>query len=117
MAISAYLRDQTLDTVFVGPVYVSLHSSDPALTGAAEVSGGTYARQLVTFAPSAGGEKRSNSVVDFTGVPAGTVSDVGLWDAVSGGNFLWGLDLPSPVSVAAGKPLRIPSGGLVPALV
>lgn len=70
--------------------YVSLHTGSPGTTGANEVAGGSpaYARKSISFSAASGGSKSSSSqpVLD---VPAGTtVTHLGLWDAVSSGNFL-----------------------------
>jgi hypothetical protein len=40
---------------------LSLHAGDPGGTGANEASGGSYARQAITFAASSGGSQASNN--------------------------------------------------------
>jgi hypothetical protein len=69
--------------------YVSLHSSDPGDTGAAEIAGGApaYARQTGALATSTT-SARSLTVASTHNVPASTtVAYVGLWSAASGGTF------------------------------
>ena len=72
-------------------VYLSLHTADPGTTGADEVSGGSYARQAITWNAASSGYQTSSDGQTFTGMP--TVSGdlwLGLWGASSGGTFYWG---------------------------
>jgi len=80
--------------------FASLHTADPGGTGASEVTGGTYGRQSVsgtgTF-PTVVGDSVTNSAaaINFTLMPACTVTYVGFWDAVTTGNFLHGQSMTS----------------------
>jgi hypothetical protein len=43
----------------------------------------------------------------------GTITHLGLWDASTGGQFLWSFELFSPVSITAGgSPLSVNAGQL-----
>jgi hypothetical protein len=99
-----------------GTLYVSLHTADPGRTGASELSGSGYARQAVTFDPAAGGATDAVADVVFpanSGGAAYTVSHIGLWDAVTGGNYHDGAALAGGAkTVAVGANLRIPSADL-----
>lgn len=69
--------------------HLSAHSAYSS-TGANELTGGTpaYARKAVTYA-AASGEARAASNTPTFDVPAGaTVRWIGMWDALTGGNFL-----------------------------
>lgn len=121
MALSAYLRDKLLDhylkgTAFTQPtnVFVSLHTGDPGTTGASEVAGGSYARvnANTSFAAASGGSKATNAILDFAGMPAATITHVGIWDAASAGNFLVGGALSASKTTNAGDTFRLPSGQL-----
>jgi hypothetical protein len=98
MTISNYLEAKVLDAVFnnislaITTPYISLHTADPGETGASEVTGGSYVRQAGSFASASGGTITSDAAVNFTGMPAVTVTHVGVWDSLIGGanNFLWG---------------------------
>lgn len=97
--------------------FVSLHTSDPGDTGAAEVAGGAYARQgPVAFANSgANPTTASNSAIVAYGTAStdwGTVAFFGVWDAITGGNFQGSgaLDVPRPV--LAGDQIRFLTGAL-----
>lgn len=84
-------------------VWASLHTASPGDTGINEVTGGSpaYARKQLTFAVAASGSMATTAPVVFD-VPAGTVAWVGLWDAVSGGNFLGSHDVVDEVFAAQG---------------
>ena len=77
--------------------YVSLHTGDPGDTGASEVVGGSYARVQRDAADanwSAGtatdGLTSNVATITFPSPSAnwGVVTHFGVWDAVSGGNFI-----------------------------
>ena len=125
MALSAYLRDKLLDhflkgTAYTAPtnIYVSLHTADPGTTGANEAAGGSYARQIGTsaFAAASAGSKASNAVIEFAGMPAATLTHVGVWDASSAGNFLVGGALSASKTTNSGDTFRLPSGQLTVSL-
>lgn len=73
----------------VGATHGSLHTAYSS-TGTSEVTGGSpaYARKALTWAAASGRSKATSASAVFD-VPAGTtVRWVGLWDAVTAGNFL-----------------------------
>lgn len=71
---------------------ISLHTGDPGTTGAAEVTGGSYARQTTTWGTPAGAQVTGSQVT--LNVPAGvTISYWGLWSPV--------IAAPSGLGVAA----------------
>lgn len=114
---STYLKNKILDAIFnatpfslAGDPYVSLHTADPGATGADEVAGGSYARVQAAFSAAASGAVSNSGNIDHTGMPAATVTHAGLWDASSGGNFLWGGPLGSSIAIGAGNTHRIPTG-------
>ena len=91
--------------------YVSLHTADPANTGASEVSGSAYARQgPITFANAgANPTVASNAaIVTFPTATAGwgTVSYFGIWDAATAGNFRGSGALTTPKPVNTGDTPR-----------
>lgn len=93
-------------------VYISLHTADPGTTGANECTGGSYARQNATstFATASNKAIDSNVNLNWAGMPSATVTHIGIWDAVSSGNFLCGGALAASKSVSAGNTFKIPSG-------
>jgi len=98
MSTSDYAENKILETLlkataFTPATHASLHTGSPGETGANEVAGGSYARQLVAAAgwtAAAGGLSDNLNAITFGGMPAGEVQAVGLWDAVAAGNFLAG---------------------------
>lgn len=87
--------------------YVSVHTeSEPDSTGSGEVSGGTYARQAITWTSPSNGEMSSEQELEFD-IPAGTtVRSIGLWSADTGGTFL-GSQPIEPDTYAVGGVLTI----------
>jgi hypothetical protein len=118
MSISNYLEDELLDAVFsngsfaVATCYISLHTADPGETGADECTGGSYARQQAAFDTASGGATANTDQEEFTSMPACTITHVGVWDAVSSGNFLWGGALSASKVVNSGDTVRIAAGDL-----
>lgn len=119
MSISDYYENKILDHMlraqaFTPPatVYVSLHTADPGETGASEVTGGSYAREAVTFAAASGGTVASSADLTFASMPAATITHTALWDASSAGNCLWTGALSASKTLQAGDTFQILSGNL-----
>jgi hypothetical protein len=94
--------------------YLSLHTADPVLTGASEVSSGGYARQAVVFGTS-GATLVSTDAQTFTvpALPSG-VRNFGIWSAATGGTYLGGGTTTGlAVSIPAGTTLTFAIGALV----
>lgn len=127
MPMSDFLAHKLLDHVrgkasYAMPTaYVALHDGAPGLTGANEVTGGSYARQATAGADwnAASGRIGDNAnAISFTSMPACTVLGVSLWDAVSSGNCLWTAWLSTVVKPfvctdTTNNLARSPSHGLV----
>lgn len=118
---SAYLRDKVIKHVlgeasFTMPTntYLALYTNNPTIndTGT-EVTGGSYARQQLSFANASNGAKVSNTSETFSTMPATTVTHWGIRDASSGGNLLYfgAFDIAIPLN--AGNNLPIASGDIV----
>ena len=92
MPLADFAKNLTLDALDEsqtnGVKYLSLHTAYSA-TGTNEVTGGSpaYARKAATWNAAATGSKALASNVVFD-VPATSVAYIGLWDAVTAGNFL-----------------------------
>lgn len=116
---STYLANKVLDAIYnataigiAADVWVSLHTASPGDNGANEVTGGSYARQQVPFGAAATKALANTGNVDYTSMPAATVTHVGVWDAVTAGNFLGGGILVAQKVVGAGDTFRFPTGDL-----
>jgi len=97
--------------------YVGLYTAAPSDSGGGtEVSGNGYARQAVTFAAatSPGGTTSNTGAVSFTasGGNWGTITHIGIHDAVSGGNLLWHGSMTASKTVADGDTLEFSIGNI-----
>lgn len=94
--------------------YVALFTSNPDEDASGtEVSGGAYARQSATFTVS--GNTASNSgALEYPTATAGygTVTHVGVFDALTGGNLIAYAALTLSKTIDTGDVLRIPDGDL-----
>ena len=119
---STYLRQKVYEavlnaTAYTGPatIYVSLHTGTTGLTGTNEVTGNGYARTAVTMAVPVNGVGASTSTVTFPApTPAawGTLTNFGFWDASTGGNFMAGDVLASPIVTSIGVAVSFPIGNI-----
>lgn len=115
---SDYLENKILDHVFrntsytpAATLYLALFTSSASgagleagtLTG--EVSGGSYARQTVTFSAASGGSTSNSGTITFPAASAnwGTIRYVAVMDASSAGNVLWWQQLTSDVTINSGN--------------
>lgn len=98
-----------------GAKYASLHTAYSA-SGANEVTGGSpaYARQPLTWSAASAGVKSAVATLPIWDVPISTdVPWIGLWDAVTTGNFL-GM---GPNGGLAVKRFLVPTGDLASDLI
>lgn len=118
MSISNYCELKLLDAVFnatafsVTTPYVSLHTADPGETGDSECVGGSYARQSGSFAAASAGATTTDAQISYATMPACTITHVGVWDASTSGNFLWGGALTASKTVNSGDTVQIANGDL-----
>lgn len=138
MAFSQYLADKLLiwvkGTSFptaLSTVYISLHSSDPGTAGttgdvqltvtgsANRTSVTTSTLSSVGAAPGGGFQVTNNNSLQITASAAGaaTVTHFGVWDAVTGGNFLASGSLTASVGVVIGDTVQFNAGALAIRLV
>lgn len=124
--MSNYLEDKILDhvlknTSYTSPttVYLGLFTSDPTDAGSGtEVSGGSYARQPISFAAASGGSSATNADITFPQATAswGTVSHVGILDQLTTGNLLFHTALTTSKAIDSGDIFKVTSGNLTVAL-
>ena len=94
-----------------GNSWVSLHTADPGITGASEVTGGSpaYARKQTTWTAGTADGVSNGSQVTFD-APAGTYTHAGVWTAVTAGTFVGSVALSGSVTLGAqGQVLVTPS--------
>ena len=124
--LSNYLENELLDHVlrnvsYTSPttVYVGLFTTDPTDAGTgSEVSGGSYARQIVSVTTATGGIVTSSADITFPQATAswGTISHIGLLDALSSGNLLMHTALTTSRAIETGDVLKISTGSLTASL-
>jgi hypothetical protein len=85
MAFATATLNNFLDNLNSLATHASLHTADPGGTGASEVTGGSYARQAISWNAASGASKTITATVVFQ-IPAGTtITHAGTWSASSGG--------------------------------
>jgi hypothetical protein len=119
---SNYLENKILDHVlknvsYTSPttVYVGLFTSAPTdTTSGTEISGGSYARQALSVTTASAGITTSSADINFPQATAnwGTISHIGLLDAVTSGNLLMYTALNTAKTIETDDILKISSGSL-----
>lgn len=120
--ISDYAENKLLDHVlgtlaYTKPtaVYVALYTTNPtdADTGT-EVSGGAYARQSATFSAASAGATSNSADIVFAEATAnwGTITHIGIRDALTLGNLLWHGPLTTAKEITTGDQFKIKTGDL-----
>jgi hypothetical protein len=117
-----YLENKLLDHVlnnesFTSPttVYVGLFTATPTdTTSGTEVSGGSYARQVLSVSTASDGVVTSDADITFPQATGnwGTVVALGIHDALSSGNLLMYTDLTTSKTIETGDILKVSSGSL-----
>lgn len=111
--INATLRN----TSYTSPttVYLALYTDDPtdADTGT-EISGGSYARQAITFGAPSNGTSTNSAAIEFPAATAnwGTITHVGIRDALTSGNLLYHTALDAAKTINNGDIFKILTSNL-----
>ena len=111
--VNATLRN----TSYTSPatVYLALYTNDPtdADTGT-ECSGTAYARQSITFGAPSNGASTNSAAIEFpqAGGAWGTITHIGIRDALTTGNLLYHTALDASKTIATGDVFRIAVGSL-----
>ena len=120
--LSNYLENALINvtlraTSYTAPttVYLALYTTDPtdADTGT-ECSGTSYARQAVTFGAPSNGVSTNSAAVEFpqAGSSWGTITHIGIRDALTTGNLLYHTPLDASKTIATGDVFRIATSSL-----
>jgi hypothetical protein len=123
-ALSDYLESGLLrlvihGTAFTPPTNIYLALFTTATNdagGGTEVTGGSYARQLVTFGAESGGQVINTAALTYTNMPAATITHGALVDALTAGNFLFHGPFNAPKVVGAGDDLIMAIGDVIATL-
>jgi len=122
-ALSNFAENEMLDHMlgtgsYTAPtnVFLSLWTSDPTDAGSGtEISGNGYARQDINFGAASGGVATSSGVVTFptaSGGAWGTLTHIGIHDAVSSGNLLFHGSLTAAKTISDGDVMQIANGAI-----
>jgi hypothetical protein len=120
--MSNYLENALINgtlraTSYTAPTttFLALYTNDPtdADTGT-EVTGGSYVRQAITFSAPSGGATSNSSAIEFPQCTAdwGTVTHIGIRDAVTTGNLLYHSALDTSKVIANGDIFKITATNL-----
>lgn len=120
--MSNYLENALINgtlrgTTYTAPTttYLALYTADPtdADTGT-ECSGGSYARQAITFGAPSNGASTNSAAIEFPQATAdwGTVTHVGIRDALTSGNLLYHTALDASKIINSGDIFKITAGNL-----
>jgi len=120
--MSNYLENALINvtlraTAYTAPttVYLALYTTDPtdADTGT-ECSGTSYARQSITFGAPSNGVSTNSAAIEFpqAGGAWGTITHIGIRDALTVGNLLYHTPLDASKTIASGDVFRIATGSL-----
>ena len=121
MSFTNFLETEILDHVFAGSAYtapttkyVALYTATPGETGGGtELSGSAYVRKAIAFATS-GNTTSNNAAIEFPTATGswGSVTHVGVFDALTSGNLMAYATLTSAKTIDSGDVFRIPTGDL-----
>ena len=111
--INATLRN----TTYTSPstVYAALFTTDPTDAGTGtEVSGGSYARQAITFGAPSNGASTNSAAVEFPQATGnwGTITHFGIYDASSSGNLLYHGALTSSKTIETGDVFKFATSNI-----
>lgn len=121
MSFTNFLETEILDHVFAGAAYTApsthylgLFTAAPGEAGGGtELSGNAYVRKAVAFTTS-GDTTSNNAAVEFPTATGswGTVTHVGVFDALTTGNLMAYATLSASKAIETGDVFRVPSGDL-----
>jgi len=120
--MSNYLENALINvtlraTAYTAPttVYLALYTTDPtdADTGT-ECTGTSYARQSITFGSPSNGVSTNSAAIEFpqAGGAWGTITHIGIRDALTVGNLLYHTPLDASKTIATGDVFRVAVGSL-----
>jgi hypothetical protein len=89
---------------------VTANGSDSA--AGTEVTGGSYARQTITFDAASGGSISNNAAISFTGMPACTVVGIELYDSAGSPKRLAYGPLTNTRTVTSGDTVQFASSAV-----
>lgn len=110
---SATAEDNALAGLVTAAGFFGLNSTDPGTTGAAEISGGSYARVAITWGTASAGSIANATSALTVNVPASTsVAWFSTWSLVTAGVYQIGGALNTSVTFTTAGTFTVAVGGL-----
>lgn len=101
----------TLNLIKNDTPYLALYTATPTIAGGGtEVSGGSYARQAITYGAISGASMSNSAVITFTGMPAANITHYAVLNASTGGTMKGFGALNSAVSTVSGDQVQFVIG-------
>lgn len=106
---SNVLITEALNLIKTETPYLALYTSNPtAADTGTEVTGGSYARQAITFGTITAGAMSNTGALTFSGLPAANITHWGIRDAASGGDLKVFGAMSSTTNVVSGDQVQFP---------
>ncbi|GGV45779.1 hypothetical protein GCM10010245_71710 [Streptomyces spectabilis] len=100
----------TAPTLPLKVALVTANGSDSA--AGTEVTGGSYVRKNLTVGAASSGATSNSADIVWTGMPAGTIVGVEIWDSAGTPIRWWWGPLATSRTLASGDECRFPAGAL-----
>ena len=108
------LITSTLNLIKTDTPYLALYTATPTISGGGtEVTGGSYARQAITFGSITAGSMSNSSTITFSGLPAATITHYGILNASTGGTLKVFGALNSTAVVVVGDQMQFSTSSIV----
>lgn len=116
MPLTDSQADRWLEDLRTG--WVSLHHANPDINGGleSEINGGGYERVSVLFTEPSNRVIWNDSTLKFRGLPASTISFIGLWAVQYNGRMLWYMGMEDAERVTEGSSFTIKPGEIAVSL-
>lgn len=107
------LITSTLNLIKNDTPYLALYTATPTISGGGtEVTGGSYARQAITFGTITAGAMSNTTALTFSGLPNATVTHYGILNASTSGTLKVFGSLNSSAVVISGDQIQFPIGSI-----
>jgi hypothetical protein len=95
-------------------LYLACHDTDPTVLGllASEVAGGGYIRQRIIMSVPGTKTCASTNAQTFPGMPACVVTYLAIWTAISAGDMIVAILLPTALTVPASGQVLAAAGDI-----
>lgn len=119
---TTYLKNKLLEhitgkTTFTKPTntFLGLLTDDPTVAGlsTAEVYGGSYVRQQITWGTASNGIIKNSTLITFPAMPTAKIKYWGVYDAATNGNLLEYFPFEVPMNITAGLTPSIDANNLI----